>query len=84
MVSSYVDWELFPRRFSKTLFTYLPQGNLKKSYRRKINANNTSKLLCGSFTVFNPLSVPHHIETSQLIYRANQWTGFYMTGNTGR
>ena len=33
----------------------------------------------------NPLtSVPHHIETSQLICNANQWTGFYMMGNIGR
>ena len=29
-------------------------------------------------------NVPHHIETSQLIWRANQLTGFYMMGNTGR
>ena len=29
-------------------------------------------------------SVPHHIETSQLIWRANQLTCFYMMGNTGR
>ena len=28
--------------------------------------------------------VPHHIETSQLICRANQLTGFYMMGNNGR
>ena len=28
-------------------------------------------------------SVPYHIETSQLIYRAYQLTGFYMMGNTG-
>ena len=26
----------------------------------------------------------HHIETSQLICRANQLTGFYMMGNIGR
>ena len=32
------------------------------------------------FIEFNPLrtSVPHHIETSQLICNANQLTGFYM------
>ena len=29
-------------------------------------------------------SVPHHIETSQLICSANQLTGFYIMGNTGR
>ena len=29
-------------------------------------------------------SVLRHIETSQLISRANQLTGFYMMGNTGR
>ena len=23
---------------------------------------------------------PYHIETSPLIYRAKQWTGFYLTG----
>ena len=34
----------------------------------------------------NPLttSVPHHIETSQLIYDANQLTGFHMMWNIGR
>ena len=34
----------------------------------------------------NPLTtnLPHHIETSQLICNANQLTGFYMMGNTGR
>ena len=25
---------------------------------------------------------PYHIETSPLIYRANQWTGFYMIGTS--
>ena len=36
--------------------------------------------------VINPLTtnVPHHIETSQLICRANQLAGFYMLGNIGR
>ena len=29
-------------------------------------------------------NVPNHIETSQLIYIANQLTGFYMMGNIGR
>ena len=35
---------------------------------------------------FNTLmtSVLHHIETSQSICRANQLTGFYMMGSTGR
>ena len=35
---------------------------------------------------FNPLTinVSYHIETSQLIYIANQLTGFYMMGNIGR
>ena len=28
-------------------------------------------------------SVPYHIETSQLICRADQLTGFYMMGNIG-
>ena len=34
---------------------------------------------------FNPLTTnaPHHIETSQMICRANQLTGFYMIGNIG-
>ena len=34
----------------------------------------------------NPLTtnVPHHIETSQLIYSANQLPGFDMIGNIGR
>ena len=26
----------------------------------------------------------HYIETSPLIYGANQWDGFYTKGNTGR
>ena len=26
--------------------------------------------------------VPYHIETSPVICRANQWTGFYMIGNS--
>ena len=35
---------------------------------------------------FNPLktSIPHHIETSQLICKANQLSGFYMMRNTSR
>ena len=35
---------------------------------------------------FNPLTtnVPHHTENSQLIFSANQLTGFYMMENTGR
>ena len=35
---------------------------------------------------FNPLttSVPHQIETSQLVCFANQLTGFYLMGNIGR
>ena len=34
----------------------------------------------------NPLttSVPHYIETSQLICMENQLTGFYMMGSIGR
>ena len=27
-------------------------------------------------------NVPHHIETNQLIYSANQLTGFYIMGDT--
>ena len=36
--------------------------------------------------LINPLmtNVPHHIASSQLIYSANQLTGFYMMGNIGR
>ena len=35
------------------------------------------------FFFINPLTVsaPNHIETSKLICRANQLTGFYMMGN---
>ena len=29
-------------------------------------------------------NIPHHIETCQLIFRANQLTGFYMIGHIGR
>ena len=34
---------------------------------------------------FNPskTNVPYHIETSQLIFNSNQFTGFYMMGNIG-
>ena len=34
----------------------------------------------------NPLpnNIPHHIETSQLIFNANQLTGFYMMASIGR
>ena len=34
----------------------------------------------------NPLTanISQHIETSQLIWYANQLTGFYMMGNIGR
>ena len=36
--------------------------------------------------IFNPLTanVPHHIETSQLIYTANQLNSFCMKGYIGR
>ena len=33
------------------------------------------------FQLFND-GVPCHIETSPLIYRANQWTGFYIIGTS--
>ena len=38
------------------------------------------------FLGLKPLTanVLHHIETSQLIWIANQLTGFYMMGNIGR
>ena len=38
------------------------------------------------FFVSNPLTTngPHHIETIQLIYNANQLTGFYIMGDIGR
>ena len=34
----------------------------------------------------NPLTIniPHHIETSQLICKTNQLTGFYIMRNIGR
>ena len=34
----------------------------------------------------NPLTtnVPHYIETSKFIWRANQLTGFYLIGNIDR
>ena len=37
-----------------------------------------------SYESINPLTtnVPHHTETSQLIFSANQLTGFYMMGKT--
>ena len=35
-----------------------------------------------SSPVLSPLTInfPHHIETSQLICMANQWTGFHVMG----
>ena len=57
----------------------------------RIFKNHFLALITFIFSGFNPLplnplttSVPHHIETSQLICRANQLTGFYMMGSTGR
>ena len=40
----------------------------------------------GNIDLLHPLatSVPHHLETSQLICRANQLTDFYMIGNISR
>ena len=44
------------------------------------------ELFFSCLILLNPLtaSVPHHIETSQLICIANQLTGFYFMGNIGR
>ena len=48
---------------------------------RRIYCGKKAKDMC-----INPLmtTVPHHIETSQLICTLNQLTSFYMMGNTGR
>ena len=53
--------------------------NLKLKTRGK-------KLVSRNFLYLNPLTanVPHHTETSQLIYNANQLTGFNMMENNGR
>ena len=47
--------------------------------------HTASHLTCIKDEHLNPLmtNVPHHIETSQLIWIANQLTGFYMMGNIG-
>ena len=61
----------------------LPEKNSEK-----IVSHQTMKLtqILKGITSLNPLttSVPHSIETSQLIYNANQLTGFYKMGNIGR
>ena len=36
------------------------------------------------YPINEPINVPHQIETSQLIWSANQLIGFYMMRNTGR
>ena len=33
------------------------------------------------FLLLFPRGGPYHVETSPLIYRANQWTSFYMMGS---
>ena len=63
-------------------------------YRRDSKAEQSCRNCCshekdqgeGYIIFINPLTanVPHHIETSQLICNANQFTGFCMMGNIGR
>ena len=54
--------------------------NYNKSEHKQKRYKDISK------TTFNPLMicVPHRVETSQLIYIANQLTGFYIMRNIGR
>ena len=57
-----------------------------------VSSYNTKKQISGNLkgdrneNQLNPLttSVPHHIETSQMICRADQLNGFYVMGNIGR
>ena len=67
--------ETIPRLFSK-------KSKLSISYLSILSIFEHSPALN---KVLNPLTtgVPHHIETSQLIFRANQLTGFHVMGNIG-
>ena len=62
------------------LFDY--EGHKKESYWREKDLVTWVYIKA----VLNPLTtgVSHHIETNQLICRANQLTGFYMMGNISR
>ena len=67
---------------SLTFFLVLPKG---KSSQRWCQVQEVKKSLCIMFyyQMSNQLFYhggPYHIETSPLICRANQWTGFYMIG----
>ena len=48
-------------------------------------AEKTPSMNMKKYNLINPLTtnVPHQVETSQLIYNANQLTGFYMMMNIG-
>ena len=80
---------------SKTTWSQIHNGMVKhkipntngasmKRYGDSHDHNHKIKMINWNWTL-NPLmtDAPHHIETSQLICRANQLTGFYMMGNTG-
>ena len=41
-----------------------------------------SELLYSAFTYFFHDEVPYYIETTAMIYGANQWTGFCMIGTS--
>ena len=65
--------------------------HLYNSYERKLFLVRKKTVLSEKNSIINvwrgvnPLttSAPHHIETSQLICRAKQFTGFYVMGNIG-
>ena len=60
----------------------VPRCSGKKVLQIANFAKFTGKQACN---FINPLTtnVPHHTETSQLIYNANQLTDFYRMGNIG-
>ena len=70
---------LHPSGFSRNAFTI-------RNCFKVIDDSVLNMPLSIVFNWINPLtsSVPHHIETSQLICVANQLTGVYMMGNIGR
>ena len=61
-------------------------SSVLNGYFNPILQDLSTKMCRPACTDLNLLTtnVPHHIETSRLICRTNQLTGFYMMGNIGR
>ena len=67
-------------------FSLFPRCDNRSSDPTSYPLMSVRELFFSCLILLNPLtaSVPHHIETSQLICIANQLTGFYFMGNIGR